>query len=443
MRIKSKVAWVTGAPEATLYEETIPINFKVVGSRDWLNRWIAPNAVPKDRLISVSYPGDLAPIKEDFESSPIHGFDTEGGGKEEGDGLDPLSPNSLIILAQYGTPNMIYLMEPKLLLEFKPWLQSEKHLLLGQNLKYDFEFIMSKYKFPLVNMYDTMLAEQMLTAGMLGVNVGLSDLMRKYPPHYITNKSIRSQFINFKLGSKFTADMLYYGARDVFGLFPVYSGQKPELKRLNLESVAQDEFNCIPVTAEMELGGLVLDEWVIKTVSDWYGQRQKELEHEIIVEYNRLLVERGICTQVKVMPEVLDQFDVNSSYQKLQALQGLGGEYEDLEDVQRETLVELNTVLCKLLAEYTECQKITSTYGQGLLNKRSKWTGLFHPEFNQMGKGEGGGDSTTTATERYSSDAQQIPRPVKEYKQVEGQELDKVLRDYQAKLIEIGYLEVS
>ena len=201
MRATSKVAWITEAPESTLYEETIPINFKVVGSREWLNGWIAPNAIPKDRVVRVSYPGDLAPIKEDFENSPVHGFDTEGGGKNPGDGLDPLSPNSMTILAQYGTPNMIYLMEPKLLLEFKPWLQSEKHLLLGQNLKYDFEFILSKYGFPLVNMYDTMLAEQMLTAGKLGVNVGLSDLMRKYPPHYITNKSIRSQFINFKLGN--------------------------------------------------------------------------------------------------------------------------------------------------------------------------------------------------------------------------------------------------
>ena len=46
---------------------------------------------------------DLQPIKDWFDAQETQGSDTETGGKDKGDGLDPISGNSKILLAQYGT----------------------------------------------------------------------------------------------------------------------------------------------------------------------------------------------------------------------------------------------------------------------------------------------------------------------------------------------------
>lgn len=434
-------------PEAIVFEEIIPIKYLVVGSREWFDGIMEPGVLDKCEYKEIVNSSDMNEIRDHFDTHTVQGLDTETGGNKENEGLDPISPTSKVLLAQYGTEDIVYLLEPRLISELKTQLQSSKHLIIGQNILHDFEFILMKYGFPMINLYDTMLAEQVLTAGMLGIKVGLKDLSRKYHPHYITSKSIRSQFINFRDGDKFNTDMLYYGARDVFSLFPIYRAQIAELKRLSLVGPAQVEFNCIPVTADMELTGITLCERILSIINNWYVSRQKELENLIIEEYNKELIKKGIRKQLTVIPieEVLDRFDVNSSFQKLKALQELGEEYSELVDVQRETLAKLRTPLGNYLAEYTKCQKITSTYGQGLLDKISEWTGKFHPEFNQMGKGEDVGSSgaNTTATGRYSSDAQQVPRPEKEYKELKGNDLAWAEAQFAKELKELGYWEVS
>lgn len=273
-----------------------------------------------------------------------------------------------------------------------------------------------------------MLAEQLLSAGYVGTKVGLEDLARKYPPHYVTYKITRDKFINFKEGDKFTREMLYYAARDVYELFPVYEGQLPELKKFHLNTAAHDEFSCIPVTADMELTGITLDEQLLLLTKSFYQERQDEIEKGAIKAYNKEIQEKGLRKkkgqQLTVMPEedIEDHFDIDSSQAKLNALRALG---YGVENVRRETLENLDTGLTKLLAEYSFCRKMTTTYGQRLLDKRSPWTGKFHPEFHQMGRGEdvkGDQGTTTTATGRFTSDAQQMPTPTKTYALVKNQE---------------------
>jgi len=219
--------------------------------------------------------------------------------------------------------------------------------------------------------------------------------------------------------------MLYYAARDVYELFPVYEGQQPQLKKLALEEAAQDELRCIPVTADMELTGINLDERTLLLTNSFYQSRQDEIEKKATEAYNKELRKKGIRKQITVLPpeDVEDHFEISSSQQKLNALQALG---YDVENVRRESLEILDTELSRLLAEYSFCRKMTSTYGKNLLDKRSPWTRRFHPEFFQMGEGEGSGKhqkkTITTATQRYSSNAQQIPRPQKRYGLVKDHE---------------------
>ena len=419
---------ISTAPPCELIETPIHFDYKIVGRREWLDGMFVPGAFTPEQRVEISHLEQLDPIKEWFDHEAYQGLDTETGGSKTGDGLDPISKTSKILLVQYGTRDLVYVIEPDLLPEFKPQLQSDKRLLIGQNIIHDFEFIMMKYGFPLVNMYDTMLAKQLLTAGLPGVKVGLRDQVSEYPPHYLMSKDTREEFIKFRDGDKFTKDMLYYAARDVFSMFPVFDAQWPLLKHHELIGPAYDEFNCIPVTADMELTGFPLDENIIHLAVVWFADRQEVLRHDIITEYNRLLRVNKVRKQYTIMPEedLVDRFDVDSSTQKLGALRSLGF---DIKDVQRETLEEFNDPIMVMLAEYTKCQKITTTYGQSLLDKRHPDDGLFHPEFHQMGQGEGQKKrTTTTATERFTSDTQQVPRPENDYKEVTDPALVAELR---------------
>ena len=164
---------ISTAPPCELIETPIHFDYKIVGRREWLDGMFVPGAFTPEQRVEISHLEQLNPIKEWFDHEAYQGLDTETGGSKTGDGLDPISKTSKILLVQYGTRDLVYVIEPDLLPEFKPQLQSDKRLLIGQNIIHDFEFIMMKYGFPLVNMYDTMLAKQLLTAGLPGVKVGL------------------------------------------------------------------------------------------------------------------------------------------------------------------------------------------------------------------------------------------------------------------------------
>jgi DNA polymerase I-like protein with 3'-5' exonuclease and polymerase domains len=382
VRVKQQTCWPL--------ETYIPINYKVVGRRPWLDEAIAPGALTAEQRIEVHSSTDLQPIKDRFDTQKYHGFDVETGGENQGDGLDPSSPTPKILLAQYGTYDqdggntVVYLLEPGLLPEFKEQLQSKVRLLIGQNIRHEFKFILKKYNFPLIGMFDTMLAEQLLTAGLPGVRVNLEELACKYPPHYLISKDVRNEFINFRDGDKLTKEMLYYAARDVVLLFPVFEGQWPKLMEHKLVDVAQTEFDLIAVTADMELTGINLDEQTLLLTKSFYQGRQDEIKKRVTELYNRQLRKKGLRKQHTVIPpeDVEDHFDLDSGLQKLNALRALG---YDVENVQRETLENLDTELTGLLGEYSFCRKMTTTYCQSLLDKRSQWTGRFHPEFHQMG----------------------------------------------------------
>jgi DNA polymerase I-like protein with 3'-5' exonuclease and polymerase domains len=437
-KVVNKRNEATGSP----IESDIPVNFKVVGRREWFDGALAPDAITLEQRVEIHNSSDLQPIKDWLNKQPTQGLGTVTIGKNKQDGLDPVSGTSKILLIKYGTVETVYLIEPELVPELKNELQSPDNLLVGHNLKRDFKFILSKYGFPLVRMYDTMLAEQVLTAGLSGVSVSLADLTKRYHQHFETPQSTSDGFLNLQEGDKFTREMFYSSARDVYQLFPVYEAQSVKLKKHRLKRTAKDEFWCIPVTAEMELIGINLDEPRLRAHISYFQERQNEIEYEVQKIYGEELKKKQSRRQFQVLEgeewEWERHFDINSNQQKLQALKKLG--YR-IKDVKRETLENLGAPLGTLLAEYSLCQKMTSTYGQNLLDNRSPVTGRFHPQFHQMGQGDDLGghekETVTTATGRYSSNVQQIPRPETRYANIKNQEeLDQVKNLFAEKLAE-------
>lgn len=403
-------------------EEHIPVPFHVIGREEWLTQCIDPTAV-EDWTI-VRKPADLAPYTKWLNEQPELGVDSETGGDNKRDGLDPSSASSRMLIFQVGTEEKVLLVEPGLVPDLREPLENPNILKIGQNIIHDFKFSSKKYGITLVKhhydsvldrcvpeVYDTMLAEQLITSGIFGRSVGLEALSRRYNPYRLISKAVRKEFIDLRGTLRFRH--LYYAARDVTLLFAIRREQLKAMQAFpGMWDRAQIEFCAIYGTADAELSGIVLAERVIEIIVQYQEDRAKKIEGKVIDIYDKAIKKKGKA-RVYLFDNVKEVFDLNSPSQKLEALQSLGF---DIEDVQRETLKELGTEITDLLAEYTECTKVISTYGEGLLKRKSQTTGLLHPEFNQLGSGDiearkGRSSATTIATGRYSSDAQQFPRP--------------------------------
>jgi len=336
--------------------------------------------------------------------------------------MNPINEGCRIVLLQIGNEDLVWLIEPAFIGEFKDVLENTDQLHLAHNWAYDFKWLLVKYKIHPLRLYCSMLAEQLLTAGMLGIKVGLSDCASEYEPYNLVSKAVRSMFIHLD-GGKITRNMVKYAVRDIPLLFPVYRGQLKELIREDPDStskdpacrsfkkVAQLEFDNIPVAVEMETGGILLDQVKLKQMILYWRRRQAAVEKKILNLYTKRV--KG-ARKVSILPEEWwrEVFNLKSNKDKLEAINNILD--TDLKDVKRATLLAANDELTGLLADYSNILKNTSTYGKNILDKINKKTGLLYPRFAQMGFGSAGEDGRnnkeTTATGRWVGDVQQFPR---------------------------------
>lgn len=441
-------------------DEHIDVPFCVVGTPEWIDKSIAPGAIDHEGIINVSDPKDLAPVLFQLGKTKELGIDSETGGDNKRDGLDPVADTSRMLIFQLGTPKMVYLTEPALVPEFKEILEDESKLFITQNGVHDFKFTLAKYGVHFINyyydnkkdacvpcLYDTMLAEQLITAGLFGVSVGLEELAEKYPPHHLISKAVRKEFID--MSGLLEYRHLYYAARDVFLLFDVRAGQMAEVKKHpGMWERMQIEFCAIAGTADAELTGFDLDEARIGLTLEYYQNKAARIRDKVNTIFNGIMEKTGQKRNF-LLPDTIETFDLDSASQKLAALLKIG---ITVEDVKRETLLAVGQEITNLLGEYTECTKIISTYGQGLISRKSKTTGRLHPEFNQLGSGDlerrkGAEKAHTIATGRWSSDMQQMPRPEHILDSVtsEQEEFIKALFsiEYQKALMKLTQLEAT
>ena len=415
-------------PVCTPLEMHVPVEYKIVGTHDWLQGAWDPGAWDSDQIIPVSSSGDLAEIKRFLNKLPVHGIDTETTGRVvKGDkyySMNPVNPDTRMVLFQIGNEDMVYLIQPELVVEFKEWLESACFLHLLHNAIYDFKWLLVKYGIHMQRIFCSMLAEQLLVAGLLAMKVGLADCSRRHAPFWLINKAVRDSFITLDHdGRKMTREMAYYSARDIVLMFPLMRDQARMLKHWQLTTVAQDEFDVIYPTAEMEIEGVTLSLPIMRQIIEYWEQHEIDVANEIFNVFGEEKREQGDLAET-LIPELTYVFNLKSNADKLSALREID---IDLDNIKRESLKEVSKnekdfsprqrKLAKLLAEFSNVTKMTTTYGKNMVDRINPNTNRWHPRFKQLGSGEeegrksGGEDKSTIATGRFSSDAQQFPKP--------------------------------
>ena len=316
----------------------------------------------------------LNEIARELKSAPVISLDVE---------VNSLDPHSAkLLLFQLAVPDKAYLFDARHL-DLRPFqevLGDEKILKIAQNAKFDYGMLKELVGIEIVNIFDTMLAERVLTCGLTKLgDLSLVSLSRKYLGLELS-KEIRKTFENHL--RDFTKKQLDYAATDVLVLFPIYEVQKARLEKERLEKIASLEFKLVPVVSEMELRGFLIDVERWRRAIDDYRRKAKEVDQKMQEElrpYSR-------ATQKDLFGNHANVVNLNSPSQIMEAFRRVG---LDLPSTGEEILARHDHPLAKLLLEYREYEKIISAFGDNLLAKINPKTGRIHPDYMQIGADTG------------------------------------------------------
>lgn len=299
-------------------------------------------------------------------------------------------------------------------------------LCVGHNVKFDAKMIRTDTGMWLNRLYDTMIMESVLRAGVGEKLYSLATLVAKYCGVYL-EKDTRSDFIGKSQSDSFTQNQITYSATDVLYLKDIYEQQIEDATKNKLTYIVNLETDVTSVVCDMEYTGINLDKehWAELTRKAEERLRQFELETKTLIiesidfsKYaNGLEFAKAVSIPVNTKRDrtalesvtdpstckqwVMDNFNVGSHKQLLAALT-LGGVKTKSTNEKILNKLPKNKIVDSLL-NFREFQKQVSTYGWNIIKLVHPVTGKIHTEYYQMG----------TATGRFSStepNMQNLPR---------------------------------
>jgi len=273
---------------------------------------------------------------------------------------------------------------------FKDLLESKVNIL--QNAKFDLRFFY-KHGIVVTKVFDTFLAEMLLSLGLRKIRRSLDALTQRYCKINM-DKTVRGVIHREGLSIR----VIKYAAKDVQYLNEIKEKQLEKIKELNLERALNVENKFVSVLAYIEYCGIYLniDKWKAKMKQD-----NKELQ-DSLTQLNDFILNSKDKTLRKYINTQIDLFtnkmtcNINwaSPHQVIPLLKDLGvntkvkdkktGEYKDScsSDVIRPQK-HLNPIL-PIYLKYKEASKVVSTYGQNWLDIINKNTKRIHTEFRQL-----------------------------------------------------------
>ena len=267
---------------------------------------------------------------------------------------------------------------------FKPVYEDPNILKVGQNLKYDLE-VLRNYDIHLAGkMWDTMIAHYLIQPELRHNMDYMAEVYLNYQTIHI-DELIGPKGKNQKSMRDLTPSEVYeYAAEDADITLRLKNKLEPELKKNECEDLFYDiEMPLMPVLAEMEMNGVILDTDSLKETSRILTNRMNEIEARIY----ELADERFNIASPKQVGDILfEKLKIVEKAKKTKT-----GQYVTSEEVLQQ-LKNKHEIVADIL-EHRGLKKLLGTYIDALPNLINKRTGHIHTSFNQ----------TITATGRLSS----------------------------------------
>lgn len=292
-----------------------------------------------------------------------------------------------------------------------PFLEDRRWLKIIHRAEFDTKFMLHYYKARTRHVFDTLLAEQMITIRESHESASLAACAFKYLD-IVMDKSTRNSFIGME-GTIFSDEQLRYAGGDTEVLFGIMDAQRKIIADMGMERVAEIEFELAPVVAAMELAGVPIntDKWR-KII-----QAHREQHEASRIKMNDLIFDTGLLPEQTGM-FVRDSINLNSPLQLKKAFKAIG---IDLETTSEREIALIDHPAAQELLNYRGLQKIMTSYGDSFLDKIHPFTNRIHAEFLQIG----------TATGRFACkepNLQQMPEEFRECVELSGYKI--VVADY-------------
>lgn len=279
----------------------------------------------------------------------------------------------------------------------------EDTLLIGQNLKFDLQFL---YNYGIVprKVYDTMIVEQLLYLGYPAGIISYSlAAIAKRRLNIDIDKSIRGQIIWRGLDTQ----VIIYAANDVKWLEDIMWSQVADCKSKDCLKGAKLECDFVPVISYLEWCGIKLDE------DKWKAKMVKDKESLILAEdkLNKFVISNQSLSKFTIINrqgDLFSGFDTeprciinwSSSRQVVEVAKKLGFNTtvqdkktkEDKDSVLEKHLKGqkgINDEFLKLYFDYQAYAKVVSSFGQSQLNMINPKTGRCHTIYRQLGASSG------------------------------------------------------
>jgi DNA polymerase-1 len=356
---------------------------------------------------------DIGEFLNDLDATEEIAYDIETRG------LDFLTDK--IRLAQYELNGNIYILHLDASLEaerlFKyitGLIEKSGKTVLSHNSKFEIKFTLANTGIVLHNIYDTQLAEVLLTAGVGTKYPRLENLVAFYCEIEL-DKDMAMEFVTSDI---ITQEMLVYAALDVKYLKRIKEFQLGEAEKWKMLHILELEMKLLPVVARMEYDGVKLDleKWLL--LNEAHEKEVVRLKKEItrlllkttfdsafessnnaleVFQYYKMPVIPKTKTRTKFLEEMTDKafvfkevkadWNINSNPQAKRALHLLGYPLEGTAEGLLNPLREDAFIDCVL--QYRKHSKLASTYGTNWEGHIHPKTGRIHPEWNQGGAATG------------------------------------------------------
>lgn len=256
-----------------------------------------------------------------------------------------------------------------------PFLESFQWKKIIQNAKFEAKFFQNHFQTAINNIFDTYLAEMLITSEPTKGLGSLINIASKYAGVQL-DKDIRTSFFD-KVSSEFTQEQLAYAAKDVEVLFPIMDAQLDLLSRYDMERVAELEFDLVKVVAAMELEGVPIDQrfWEskIREVERLHEESRLKM-HELVFDVAGVTEQMGLFER--------DAINLNSPKQVKDIFNRIGIKVDATNE--REIAL-IDHPAAQELLRYREYQKVLSAYGSTFLGAVHPFTGRIHADFKQIG----------------------------------------------------------
>ena len=285
---------------------------------------------------------------------------------------------------------------------FRPAYEDEKILKVGQNLKYDYEVLMNYGVEIKGKMFDTMIAHYVIQPELHHNMDYLAEIYLNYQTIHIDELIGPKGKGQKNMSDLDPKDVYEYAAEDADVTLKLKNKLEAELRKYGAEELFYNiEMPLMPVLAEMEMNGVLIDTKSLAETSTVLTKRMEEVEREI---YELAGGEFNIASPRQVGEVLFDKLKIVEKAKKTKK-----GQYVTNEEV-LQSLKGKHKIVGAIL-EHRGLKKLLGTYIDALPKLINPRTGHIHTSFNQA----------TTATGRLSSsdpNLQNIPVRGEEGKEI-------------------------